>query len=465
MFVPEALPLVARLLAVAATGGLAVADAPSATWSAPAYFQPPAPASAAGSREALAAVPAAPLPFVALPPCRLVDTRGNAPLTGGFLPAATVRSYTLAGVCNVPANAQAISLNAAVTDTAGPGFLTLWAKGAVFPPVSTLNFLANQTVANAAVVPLSADGSISVALGVSGADLVLDTNGYYANLSAVTSLNGLAGDLTLAAGSNVSITPGAGALTISATVPQGPAGPAGTPGIAGPQGPTGPQGPAGADAVYTGANWGVIARNTIGAPVAALRAGPFGSFGVADAPPYGIGSLAIEVADGTSKVAFGNEVDFFGADVSALTAVGFSVYTTGENSALGTNMPGIVLEINPNGAGGTAATYASLVFEPGANGPPNKWSAYVDATSTGLWGLTGSAFNSPPTAANCGLNGPRCTFAQIKAFLATGAGAKILSVGVSKGRDFAWQGAIDGLRINGTIYDFEPLGVKAVPAP
>jgi hypothetical protein len=36
---------------------------------------------------------------------------------------------------------------------------------------------------------------------------------------------------------------------------------------------------------------------------------------------------------------------------------------------------------------------------------------------------------------------------------------------VSKGRDFAWQGAVDGLRINGTIYDFEPLGVKTVPAP
>ena len=36
------------------------------------------------------------LPFVAVTPCRLVDTRGNgAPLTGGFLPAATVRTYTL----------------------------------------------------------------------------------------------------------------------------------------------------------------------------------------------------------------------------------------------------------------------------------------------------------------------------------------------------------------------------------
>ena len=53
----------------------------------------------------------------------------------------------------------------------------------------------------------------------------------------------------------------------------------------------------------------------------------------------------------------------------------------------------------------------------------------------------------------------------MKAFLATGTGAKIFSVAVAKGRDYAWQGAVDGLRINSTIYDFEPLGVKIVPAP
>src|SRR5260370_26595972 len=41
------------------------------------------------------------LPFISLFPCRLVDTRGNAPLTGGFLPSATVRNYTLTGVCGV----------------------------------------------------------------------------------------------------------------------------------------------------------------------------------------------------------------------------------------------------------------------------------------------------------------------------------------------------------------------------
>lgn len=35
------------------------------------------------------------------------------------------------------------------------------------------------------------------------------------------------------------------------------------------------------------------------------------------------------------------------------------------------------------------------------------------------------------------------------------------SVAVGKGRDNAWVGAIDGLRINNTIYDFEADGVKS----
>jgi hypothetical protein len=220
------------------------------TWPAPSFFAPPA-ARTAGGRQALAAAPGAPLPFVAVAPCRLVDTRGNgAPLQGGFLPAATVRTYTLVGVCNIPSDAKAISLNATAVKPVGPGFLTLYPEGGVFPAVSTLNFVANDVVANAAVVPLSASGAISVAFGVSGGDLVLDTNGYYSPLGVVNSLNGLGGDLTLVAGSNITLTPGAGTLSISAASGTGPQGPAGPAGATGPTGPAGPQGPTGATGTF-----------------------------------------------------------------------------------------------------------------------------------------------------------------------------------------------------------------------
>ncbi len=257
--------------------------------------------------------------------------------------------------------------------------------------------------------------------------------------------------------------------------PSGPTGPTGATGLqgltgetgaVGPSGPSGPTGPAGANAVYGGPHWGMIDRNVIGSPVADLRAGPNGSFGIAGQPPFGVGSLGIEVADSTAKVVFGDEVDFYNMNVADLTAVGFYVFTTGENSALGVNnMPSITFEINPHHAGATTTGYSSLVFTPGANSASNAWSPYIDATTTGFWGLTGSQFNSPASLANCGIDGPLCTFAQVKAFLATGTGATIFSVAVTKGRDYAWQGAVDGLRVNGFFYDFEPFGVTAVATP
>jgi hypothetical protein len=120
--------------------------------------------------------------FTAIPPCRLVDTRAPAfpaPLGGGFLPPATVRSYTLTGVCGLPVGVTAVSLNATVTAPTGPGFLTLYPQGGTFPPVSTLNFWGGDTIVNSAVVPLSATGGISMALGVSGGHVILDVNGYY----------------------------------------------------------------------------------------------------------------------------------------------------------------------------------------------------------------------------------------------------------------------------------------------
>ncbi len=127
-----------------------------------------------------------------------------------------MRSYTLTGVCGLPANAQAVSLNATVVHPTGPGFLTLYPQGGTFPPVSTLNYLGNDVVVNAAVVPLSGTGGISMALGVSGGDVILDTNGYYAAVPAVSSLNALTGDLTLQGSGAVSVTPGAGTIMISA---------------------------------------------------------------------------------------------------------------------------------------------------------------------------------------------------------------------------------------------------------
>lgn len=215
-------------------------------------------------------------------------------------------------------------------------------------------------------------------------------------------------------------------------------------------------------------HWGVITRNTIGSPVAVLRNGPFGSFGVqgpSARPPYGQGSLGIEVADHSTSltppsetVHFGNEVDFYGDPVLGLSQVGFHVFQTGENVSYGGtgNMPNIRFEINPNLTAAPTTTYSSMVWNPAPSPVVNQWSPYLDATTTGTWYLTGNA----GTVTGCKLTA-QCTFQQLKTTLNDGgAQPTIYTAGVSKGRDYMWIGAVDGLRINQTVYDFEADGVR-----
>src|SRR5499427_6036103 len=133
-----------------------------------------------------------PLPLIAVPPCRVVDTRGNG-FTGQYGPpslaAGSPRSFTLTGRCGIAATAQAVSLNITVTNTQGPGFIKIFPQGGASPTVSTLNYIAGQTVANAAVVPLGAGGGVTIAAGVSGADLIVDTNGYYDGSGLITQVS------------------------------------------------------------------------------------------------------------------------------------------------------------------------------------------------------------------------------------------------------------------------------------
>jgi hypothetical protein len=171
-------------------------DAPALTnWPAPPYWSPTAsgglqapgpltePEDRHGTRQALA-LPSSPLPFVAIPPCRLADTRdGTFPAGYGppSLPAALIRDFVFTGRCGIASTAQAVSTSLAVTNTLGPGFIVTYPAGGSPPNplVSSVNYIAGQTVANAAIVPLGTGGAATFAAGVSGTDLIIDVNGYY----------------------------------------------------------------------------------------------------------------------------------------------------------------------------------------------------------------------------------------------------------------------------------------------
>jgi hypothetical protein len=188
---------------------------PLKNWAAPLYWQP-------NQVERETAVRAAPqlqlspnavstdaLTFVAITPCRLVDTRGPlagfngiAPFLGPSIPASgtitiPVQSVTEASAnttpapCGViPSIAQAYSFNLTVVPRAGGAvdYVSLWPAGLAQPFVSTLNDPQGAVVANAVIVPAGTPtGGISVYNdGPSIADVVIDMNGYFA---APTDLN------------------------------------------------------------------------------------------------------------------------------------------------------------------------------------------------------------------------------------------------------------------------------------
>jgi Collagen triple helix repeat (20 copies) len=243
----------------------------------------------------------------------------------------------------------------------------------------------------------------------------------------------------------------------------GVVGPKGADGVAGAKGADGAAGANGANAKYQGANWNIVDRNVIGNGDSYLRSGPFSTaWGTAVQPPLGQGSLGIRTGSGLDAASFGDEVDFAGNLVSGLTNVGFSVYTTNENQDMGgnnqsfDNLPSISFEINPHLG---SATYTSMTYVPpaGTTDTAGKWTSYDSATEGGWYLSSGSGA--------CVL-GPEltslCSLAAIKAAVPE---ATIYTVQITKPRisndhpNWAFSGAVDALRINGSVYDFEPLGV------
>ncbi len=123
------------------------------------------------------------LQFVPVAPCRLADTRAGQGTSGQFGPPSLGGGSTRnlpapAGRCNIPATALAYSLNLTVVPAQALAYLTVWPSGEPRPLVSTLNSFQGEVVANAAIVPAGADGSINV-FATDPTDLIVDINGYF----------------------------------------------------------------------------------------------------------------------------------------------------------------------------------------------------------------------------------------------------------------------------------------------
>ena len=109
--------------------------------------------------------------FVPITPARAIDTRESTPIGAG-------KSIDVDLTRQIPASASAVVLNIAATETAGPGFLTVWTAGVKGRPLaSNLNYpAANYTVANNVITAVS-NGKVRI-FSLARADVVVDVVGY-----------------------------------------------------------------------------------------------------------------------------------------------------------------------------------------------------------------------------------------------------------------------------------------------
>ncbi len=159
----------------------------------PNWYAPPTwtPAQSASGGSGLTDV-TSPRAFIGINPCRIADTRGLG-WTGQAGPpslnANVTRNFQITGVvagvpaqCGIPTGAEAVSFNFAVTNITANGNLIAFPAGGAPPTVSSLNWQTGfAALSNAAVIPVSAGGAISVRVNAAASttDLIIDVNGYY----------------------------------------------------------------------------------------------------------------------------------------------------------------------------------------------------------------------------------------------------------------------------------------------
>ncbi len=233
--------------------------------------------------------------------------------------------------------------------------------------------------------------------------------------------------------------PGAPGET-GATGPQGPAGNDST--VPGPPGPAGPQGPPAPTGLP---GWGQNVNNTEGNGRAQLN-------------PNG---LIIQTGAPTDHVQFSNLTGFTGTPLANVTSTSVDVYISGEDLAIApNNVTNATFEVNPgtlgavfNGGTGTPGvtsfTYSSLnqvvqsqVLVPNVVNTINEDRYYY----TGARG----------TASGCNQT-TYCTLAEAKAAFPD---ATILTVGINKGKDYAFTGLVSRFVVGG-LFDvtFRDSGV------
>ena len=239
------------------------------------------------SQDAVAANNTSGLVYIAITPCRVMDTRGQggSGKTGPFGPPSLVAGQDRvvpvpSSNCGVPASA-AYSMNfVSVTPLGQPvAWIAAWPDDITWPGTVVLNAPQGGIVDNAAIVTAGADGGIQV-MATNNCDLVIDLNGYFIQATTVQGPSGPPGPIgpTGKTGAEGSIGPQGPIGNTGATGGIGPEGPIGNTGAAGSVGPPGPIGKTGA-AGSAGATGPIGPIGNTGATGSIGPPGPIGKTG------------------------------------------------------------------------------------------------------------------------------------------------------------------------------------------
>ena len=373
-------------LSVLSLAGVSIAqsaDVPLTNWTVPPYRG----SSASGGVTAMTDISPG-IGFVAMQPCRIVDTRGGGVFVGAYGPPALVANATrnfdinsAAHCTGIPSGVEAYSLNfTVVTTTGGPGDLRAWPTGN--PPVQTTSVLnwttANVIIANATIIGAGTGGQIDVTAAGFGTQLLIDINGYFTDThnaetqflvagtvaanGAIQGINFSAVDLSAGVrGDSVTgRTFGVWGETASSTAFAG-----------------GVVGVASSTTGLAVGTWGQTASNTSGA------IGVFGDTLGTTGPNYGVYGLSRGFANHSAGV-FG--VDFSGVTAAIIPSAGVRgesllkngvVGVTGQNGFSG--VTGVVVDSN-----GNAIVSGSLGVQAGADdyGVYSHGDAHVAGTFT-----------------------------------------------------------------------------------
>ncbi len=141
------------------------------------YFAPSAPTAAAGR-------------FVAIDPVRTLDTRSSNLVPAGWVARKpNNESVVVPSTPAVPAGVSALVLNVTSTGAAIPGYLRAQPTGTA-PTSSTVNYVARVDASNSVIVPVGADGTVSIFTNAAS-NIVVDITGYITGAGAPVTGTGL----------------------------------------------------------------------------------------------------------------------------------------------------------------------------------------------------------------------------------------------------------------------------------